>query len=126
MGYLPAPACTPVDIRVELETGTQNSISGIVSVGFTGRYDGISINTQVLGYSGLLRFCLRDGKPENAVGRLFVPSDEIHDKIRFEATPEFEADSELEVKVRASIIEQHKEIESASAFAKLAARRRDL
>lgn len=115
-----------MDIRVELEAGAQNSIAGTVSVGFAGRYDGISINTQVLGYSGLLRFCLRDGKPENAVGRLFVPSEEVHGKVRFEAVPEFEADSDLEVKIRASIIEQHKEIESASAFAKLAARRRDL
>ena len=116
-----------MDIGIELGPGAQSSVSGTVSVGFAGRYDGISINAQVLGYSGLLRFCSRDGKPENAVGRLFVPGAEVRGKtVRFEAVPEFEADSELEVKVRASIIEQHKEIESASAFARLAARRRDL
>ena len=116
-----------MDVRVELEQGARSSVSGAVLVGFAGRYDGISINAQVLGYSGLLRFCSRDGRPENAVGRLYVPGAEVRDrKVRFEAAPEFESGSELEVKVRASIIEQHKEIGSASAFARLAARRRDL
>lgn len=115
-----------MDIGVELEAGPRG-LSGTVSVGFAGRYDGISVNAQVLGYSGLLRFSSRDGGPADAVGRLFVPRSEVRGgAVRFEISPEFEADEELEVKVRASIIEQHKEIESASAFAALAPRRRDL
>ena len=115
-----------MDIAVKLEPGPGGAVSGTVSVGFAGRYDGISINTQVIGYSGLLRFRSLDGRPASAVGRLFVPRDEVRGGIiRFEASPESDG-PEAEAKVRAAIIEQHKEIESASAFVRLAARGRDL
>ena len=109
-----------MDISVELEPGERGSVSGTVSVGFAGRYDGVVVNSQVLGYSGLLAFRTCNGAKSGAVGRLFVPSGEVRGgRVRFEASPEFRSERELEAKFRASIIEQHKEIESASAFVRL-------
>lgn len=120
MGYLPARPRARVDIGLELEPGPGGAVSGTVSVGFPGRYDGVVVNAQVLGYSGLLGFRSCNGRKSGAVGRLFVPREEVRGGlIRFEASPEFEPEGELEAKVRASIIEQHKEIESASAFVRL-------
>ena len=120
MGYLPARRRAGVDIALKLEPGPGGAVSGTVSVGFAGRYDGVVINTQVLGYSGLLGFRSCNGRRPGGVGRLFVPREEVDGgEIRFEASPEFEHGEELEAKVRASIIEQHKEIESASAFVRL-------
>ena len=120
MGYLRGLRARAVDIAVKLEPGPGGAVRGTVSVGFPGRYDGIVINTQVLGYSGLLRFGSCNGKRPDAVGRLFVPRDDVKGgAVEFEASPEFEVRQDLEAKVRASIIEQHKEIESAAAFVRL-------
>ena len=63
-----------------------------------------------------------DEKISNNVSRLFVSRDVMPDnKADFTASIEFEPEQPHDVKFRASIIEQHKEVESVQLFAKFSA-----
>lgn len=94
-------------------------IGGTVTVGYTGRYDGVVINAQILDSNELVTYTSYNGKrisQHNA--RLFVDRDLIPEgMIEFTARIEFEPSRAHEVKFRVSIIEQHKEIESDVLFA---------
>jgi len=106
---------------VEFRPGAE--IVGRVSVGFPGRYDGVVINAQVLDSNGLITFRGYNGRGmSRSAARLFVGRDAMPGgTVEFAAAFEFEPEGELEVKFRASIIEQHKEIESAVVFGRLLA-----
>ena len=86
-----------------------------------GKYDGVVINTQIIGSNNLIVYKSFNGKQisEN-VSRLFISKDHMSDnKAEFTAMIEFEPEHSHDVKFRASIIEQHKEVESDQLFAKL-------
>ena len=112
------------DIELKLDSKTikpNSEIKGTVFVNFPGRYDGIVINTQILNSNELIVYKSYNGKKiSDNVSRLFISKDVMPDnKAVFTATIVFEPKEEHEVKFRASIIEQHKEIESDIVFAKL-------
>ena len=113
-----------IELKLDSETIKPNSeIKGTVIVNFPGQYDGIVINTQILNSNELIVYkSYNDKKISDNVSRLFISKDVMPDnKAVFTAVIEFEPKEPHEVKFRASIIEQHKEIESDILFAKFSA-----
>jgi len=104
---------------VRLEGGEGPEVRGRVSVGYGGPYDGVSISAQVAGSNSLVSFESCNGRPAGgAKSRLFVPSSEMRDgAAEFAARVEPPVAGPHEIRVRAAIIEQHKEVESDTAFA---------
>ena len=111
------------DIEFNLEPKDihpQSEIKGVIFVSYPGRYDGVVINTQILDSNEHIIYKSYNGKKiSQNVARLFISKDIMpENKADFTAIIEFEPKKVHEVKFRASIIEQHKEIESKIIFAK--------
>ena len=100
-----------------------SEIKGRVTVNYPGTYDGIVINTLIMGSNKLIVYKSYNGKEiSDNVSRLFIIKDVMPDnEAKFTAIIEFEPEQSYEVKFRASIIEQHKEVESDQLFAKFSA-----
>ena len=113
-----------IDLKLE-ETNIKphSEIKGHITVNYSGRYDGVVINTQILGSNELVVYRSYNGKKiSQNVSRLFINKDNMpENKAEFTVSIEFEPKETHEVKFRVSIIEQHKEIESAVLFAKFSA-----
>ena len=112
---------------IELKINNTNisphsEIKGNIVVNYPGRYDGVVINIQIFGSNELVVYRSYNAKKiSQNVSRLFISKDSMPDnKAEFTASIEFEPKETHEVKFRVSIIEQHKEIESAVVFAKFA------
>ena len=113
-----------VEIKLEnLKILPHSEIKGNVIVNYPGLYDGVVINTQIIGTNELIVYkSYNDEKISNNVSRLFISKDVMPDnKANFTASIEFEPEQPHDVKFRASIIEQHKEVESVQLFAKFSA-----
>lgn len=106
------------DIKVELDESSKN-VHGTITVAYGGRYDGVVINAQITGSNALVSFVSYNDKNANgSKSRLFVPSSDMVDgKIEFVADIVPTPKEKHEIRVRASIIEQHKEVESDLVFA---------
>jgi len=100
-----------------------SEIKGHVTVNYPGAYDGIVINTLIIGSNKLVVYkSYKDEKISDNVSRLFISRDVMPDnKAQFTAVVEFEPVQSHDVKFRASIIEQQKEVESDQLFAKFSA-----
>jgi len=114
------------DIELKLESNEihpNSEIKGTIVVNFSGRYDGVVINTQILNSNELVVYKSYNGKKvSKKVSRLFISRENLPDnKAEFTASIEFEPKEKHEVKFRVSIIEQHKEIESDIIFANFSA-----
>ena len=114
------------DIELKLdstEIHPNSEIKGNITVNYSGKYDGVVINTLILNSNELIVYKSSNGKNiSQNVSRLFISKDSMPDnKAVFTATIEFEPKETHEVKFRVSIIEQHKEIESDVLFAKFLA-----
>ena len=114
------------DIEIKLDNmkiKPHEKITGHIIVNYSGLYDGVVINTQILGSNELVVWREYNGKKiTQNVSRLFVNKDFIpENKVDFVATIEFEPTEEHDVKFRASIIQQHKEVENAQLFANYSA-----
>lgn len=112
------------DIELKLEDTNifpHSEIKGYIKVNYPGRYDGVVINTQILGSNELVVYrSYNENKISQNVSRLFISKDDMPDnKAEFTASIEFKPKETHEVKFRVSIIEQHKEIESDVVFGKL-------
>ncbi len=112
------------DIELKLDDASISShseIRGRITVNYPGRYDGVVINTQIIGTNELVVYRSYNGKKiSQNVSRLFISKEDMPDnKAEFTASVEFEPKETHEVKFRVSIIEQHKEIESDVVFGKL-------
>ena len=110
-----------MDIEFGVEPGAVKQggqVSGSVSVSYPGRYDGVVVNAQVLDSNHHVTYTsCNGGRVTGKIARLFIPRDQMpNDRAAFTAEMEFEPDRSYEVKFRASIIEQHKEIESSIVF----------
>ena len=111
-----------IELKLEkLDFKPNEEIKGVITVNFPGRYDGVVINTQILNSNELIIYKSYNGKQiSQNVSRLFVHRDMMpENKVEFTAVIEFVPKETHEVKFRASIIEQHKEIESDVIFAKI-------
>ena len=100
-----------------------SEIKGHVTVNYPGAYDGIVINTLIMDSNKLIVYkSYNDEKISDNVSRLFISRDVMPDnKAQFTAVIEFEPEQSHDVKFRASIIEQHKEVESDQLFAEFSA-----
>ena len=112
------------DIELKLDDTSispYSEIRGRITVNYPGRYDGVVINTQILGSNELVVYRSYNGKKiSQNVSRLFISKEDMPDnKAEFTASVEFEPKETHEIKFRVSIIEQHKEIESDVVFGKL-------
>lgn len=111
------------DIEITLENlniKPNSEIKGIINVNYSGKYDSIVLNTQILNSNELMLFTSYNGKKiSQKASRLFISKDSMpQNKAEFTAVISFETTESHDVKFRASIIEQHKEIESDILFAK--------
>ena len=106
-----------------LDIKPSSEIKGHVTVDYPGTYDGIVINTLIMDSNELVIYkSYNDEKISDNVSRLFISRDVMPDnKADFTASIEFEPKQSHDVKFRASIIEQHKEVESVQLFAKFSA-----
>ena len=97
-----------------------SEIKGFVTVTYPGRFDGIVINAQIIGSNKLIIYKSYNNKQiSQNVSRLFISKDDMpNNKVEFTSTIEFQPEQPHDVKFRASIIEQHKEVESDQLFAK--------
>ena len=114
------------DIELTLENlniKPNSEIKGYVTVNYPGTYDGVDINTLIMDSNKLIVYkSYNDEKISSNVSRLFISRDVMSDnKAKFTAVIEFEPEQSHDVKFRASIIEQHKEVESDQLFAKFSA-----
>jgi len=102
------------------EIHLNSEIKGTIDVSYPGRYDGVVINTTILDSNEHIIYKSYNGKKiSQNVSRLFINRNVMPDnKAEFTAVISFEPTQEHEIKFRASIIEQHKEIESQIIFAK--------
>jgi len=105
------------------EIRTDSEIKGTILVTYPGRYDGVVINTTILDSNEHIIYKSYNGKKiSQNVSRLFINKDAMpENKAEFTAIISFKPIKEHEVKFRASIIEQHKEIESQIIFASYSA-----
>ena len=106
-----------------LDIKPNSEIRGHIIVDYPGKYDGIVINTLIMNSNELIVYkSYNDEKISNNVSRLFISRDVMSDnKADFSASIEFEPKQSHDVKFRASIIEQHKEVERDQLFAKFSA-----
>ena len=112
------------DIELKLDDTSispHSEIRGSITVNYPGRYDGVVINTQIVGTNELAVYRSYNGKKiSQNVSRLFISKEDMPDnKAEFTASVEFKPKETHEIKFRVSIIEQHKEIESDVVFGKL-------
>ena len=112
------------EIELKLENLTFKSheiIKGKIHVNYSGRYDGIVVNAQILGSNELIVYRSYNGKTiSQNLSRLFINKNDMpQNMVEFTAIIEFEPSQTHDVKFRASIIQEHKEIESDIVFAKL-------
>ncbi len=110
------------DIEITLQDKNikpNSDIIGMIKVNYSGKYDSIVLNTQILGSNELMLFTSCNGKKiSQRSSRLFISRESMpQNKADFTAIITFEPTQKHEVKFRASIIEQHKEIESDVLFA---------
>ncbi len=112
------------DIELKLENENiipYTEIKGKIQVRYTGRYDGVVINTQIINSNKLIVYKSYNGNPiSKNLSRLFISKDDMpKNKAEFTAAVEFKPSQPHEIKFRVSIIQEHKEIESDILFAKL-------
>ncbi len=111
-----------VEIRIEdLKIKSNTEIKGKIQVNYSGRYDGIVINTQIIGSNHLIVYKSYNNKPiSQNLSRLFINKNDMPQNLaEFTAAIEFEPTQIHDIKFRVSIIQEHKEIESDVVFAKL-------
>jgi hypothetical protein len=96
-------------------------IKGKIQVNYSGRYDGVVVNAQISGSNQLIVYRSYNNKTiSQNLSRLFINKNDMQQNlVEFTASIEFEPKEIHEVKFRASIIQEHKEIESDVIFGKL-------
>jgi hypothetical protein len=112
------------DIELKFENlifKSHEIIKGKIQVNYSGRYDGVVVNAQILGSNQLIVYKSYNNKSiSQNFSRLFINKNDMsQNSVEFTASIEFEPKEIHEVKFRASIIQEHKEIESDVVFGKL-------
>lgn len=108
-------------IRISLEQSSVilgSDFNGAVTVNYQGRFDGVQINTYVIGTNEQVRFVDLDGRTISIPARLYVGRKEMtgeKDSFEFKARIEWgrkDLPKDTRIRFRAAIIQEHKEIES--------------
>ena len=110
-----------IELKIDsLKILPHSEIKGHIQVNYPGRYDGVVVNVQILGSNELVVYrSYNKKKISQNVSRLFISKENMpNNQADFSLSIEFEPKETHDIKFRASIIEQHKEIESTVIFAK--------
>ena len=105
-------------IRISVKQNSvipQSDINGTVTVNHRGRFDGVQVNTHITGTNEQVHFVDVDGKKISLFVRLFISRNEIGEKNSFNFTARVEQTNlpkQTNIRFRAAIIQEHKEIES--------------
>jgi len=101
----------------------QSDIDGSVTINYSGRFDGVQVNTYVTGTNEHVQFVSIDGKKISLFVRLFVGKDEIGENNSFNFIARLgqtNLPKQTRIRFRAAIIQQHKEVESDVIFVPVA------
>jgi len=105
------------------EAQSGQTLSGMVSVIYEGRFDSVSINSQIENSSEVFSYIELQGKKVNhPYARLSIMKKEIINPrdIRFKVFTQHEPDNDTSiVKFRATLIQEHKEIGSDVKFIRI-------
>ncbi len=100
----------PITIDVKYD----KVIHGYVKINYNGRFDGVQVNTYVLGGSELVEFISFNDKSISMPTRLYIPKNDIsNNQFQFKAVANTRG---KKIRFRAAIIQEHKEIESETKF----------
>lgn len=117
------------DIELQIEekdTEDKYEINGVIIVNYIGRFDSISINSQIENSSDVFTYIELDNKKINhPYARLSIFKKDVKDPylIKFKAfTNHNPKNIESNVKFRATLIQEHKEIASDIKFTKIKSR----
>jgi hypothetical protein len=109
--------------NIELEIDGKKEIDGRIIINYAGRFDSISINSQIEDSSDVFTYIEIDSKKINhPYARLSIFKKEIKDPkiIKFKAfTNHVPKNKESNVKFRVTLIQEHKEIASDIKFIKI-------
>src|SRR6476659_8728503 len=115
-----------IDLQIteRKQTNRKKEIDGKIIINYTGRFDSISINSQIEDSSDVFTFIEMDDKKINhPYARLSVFKKEIQDPekaIKFKAfTNHIPKNMESNVKFRVTLIQEHKEIASDVKFIRI-------
>ncbi|MEM2760424.1 MAG: hypothetical protein QXU32_10430 [Nitrososphaerales archaeon] len=96
-------------------------ITGTVTINYNGRFDGIQVNTYITGSNDQVLFTNIDDRKIAQLARLYVERNTIGDKraFRFTARVDQSAQKDANIRFRAAIIQEHKEVASDTMFVSL-------
>lgn len=101
---------------------TNEELNGVIKINYTGRYDSIVINSQIENTSEIFNFVKLDDKKINySYARMPVLRQDMknQNEIKFTAITTHAPQVSSNVKFRATIIQEHKEVADDVAFLKI-------
>ena len=104
------------------EIKAKEELEGVIKISYPGRFDSVVINSQIENTSEIFRFIkLNDKKINYAYARMPILRNDIEDpnEIKFTVITEHLPQVNSNVKFRASIIQEHKEVANDVAFLKI-------
>jgi hypothetical protein len=108
---------------IEKETEGKKEIDGEIKINYPGRFDSISINSQIEDSSDVFTYIeINNKKIDHPYARLSIFKKELqdHKTIKFKAfTRHIPKSTESNVKFRVTLIQEHKEIASNVKFIKI-------
>lgn len=108
-----------IEIHVDQKSRDATSdITGNVTVHYDGRFDGVQMNTYLTGGSGQVIFVELNGKKISLQTRLFISKDQLTSNNTFTFGVKVNSTdySKAKVRLRATIIQEHKEVASDVVF----------
>ena len=104
------------------EIKAKEELEGIIKINYHGRFDSVVINSQIENTSEIFSFIkLNDKKINYAYARMPILRQDMNDpnEIKFTVVTEHVPQVISNVKFRASIIQEHKEVSNDVAFLKI-------
>lgn len=95
-----------------------SDITGTVTINYDGRFDGVQVNTYITGSNDQMHFTNVDDRKISLFARLYVDKGTIGEKklFRFTARVEQSAQKKANIRFRAAMIQEHKEVASDMVF----------
>ncbi len=107
----------------EKEIRSGQELHGEVDIIYTGRFDSIVINSQIENSNDIFNYTNINGKKTNyQYARISIFKEDLQDKRKLEftaITTHKAKDSSSSAKFRVALVQEHKEVASASAFVKI-------
>lgn len=104
------------------EVKTNEELDGVIKINYSGRFDSIVINSQIENTSEIFNFIkLNDRKINYSYARMPIlrPDLKNQHEIKFTVITKYVPQESSNVKFRATIIQEHKEVADDVAFLKI-------